>query len=97
MDRDAVIERLIAAQLEKLNVGQYSRRFLEVVEREFLCLGKMSDADLAQELALRGVGAEPLPDPADYDDDEDDEDDDEAAWLVKDMRRADDDWAPSCG
>jgi|RhiMethySRZTD1v2_1073278.scaffolds.fasta_scaffold1161805_2 hypothetical protein len=98
MDRDTVIERLIADQLEKLGVGQYSRRFLQVVEREFRGFAKMSDDDLALELARRGLTSDPLPDPADYDfEDDEDDDDDEASWLVQDFRRGADDGVASRG
>ena len=100
MDRDTIIERLIAADLEKLHVGQYSRRLLQVVEREFRSFGRMSDAELAQELARRGLASGPLPDPVDYDyedddEDEDEDDDEEASWLVQGMCSGNEDWASS--
>ena len=94
MDRDAIIERLIAAELEKLHVGPYSRRLLHVVDHEFRSFGRMSDAELAQEIARRALNSAPLPEP-DYEDEEEDEDEDEdAAWL-KGLCVSDDDWAVS--
>ena len=100
MDRDVVIERLVAAQLARLGIGQYSRRFLQVVEREFRGFAKLSDAELAQELARRGLASGPLPDPVDYDyedddEDEDEDDDEEASWLVQGMCSGNEDWASS--
>ena len=95
MDRDRLIELLISHQIEKLGIGQHTRRFLQVVEREFRDLAKMSDVELARELARRGLtsGPEAPPEPVDFSEDEE-QDDGDACFLMRDMRRADDDWVP---
>jgi hypothetical protein len=98
MDRDRLIELLIRDQLERLGVGQHSRRFLEVVERELRGLGLLSDEELAEELARRGIAAEFDPDdePLDeLDDDEDEDEDEEVCAVLRDQRFHDDDWAPA--
>jgi hypothetical protein len=93
MDRSALIERLIADQIEKLGIGQYSRRFLRCVEREFRGFGRMSDAELEQEFLRRGLEFDEAPEPVDYEDEED-EDDEEISWLVRDVCGGDEERLP---
>jgi hypothetical protein len=93
VDRSALIERLIADQIEKLGIGQYSRRFLQCVEREFRGFGRMSDAELEQEFVRRGLEFDEASDPVDYEDEEDEEDE-EASCLLRDMHHEEEDWAP---
>jgi hypothetical protein len=96
MDRSALIERLIADQMAKLDIGPCSRGFLRCVEREFRGFGRMSDAELEAEFMRRGLEFDEAPEPVDYEDEED-EDDEEASWLVRDVRRDDEDRVTSQG
>jgi methyl coenzyme M reductase gamma subunit len=95
MDRDRIMELLIQDRLEKLGIGQHSRRFLKVVEREFRSLGDLTDEELVEELARRGIAAEfdALDEPIDEPDEENDEDEEEeVSSMLRDLRRSDEDW-----
>jgi hypothetical protein len=101
MDRDRLIELLIDDQLEKLGISQGSRRFLQIVEREFRGLNKLSDEELAQEVDRRGIVAEfespPVPVEEPDNEEEDEEEEDEVRSRLRELQALDDDWIPVRG
>ena len=99
MDRDRLIELLIDDRLEKLGIAQHSRRFLQVVEREFKDLNGLSDEELTEELSRRGI-VEDLdsPDePVDGAGEDAEDDEEEVSSMLRDLHPRDDDWVPIPG
>ena len=96
MDRDALIQRLLHDQLEKLDTGKYSHRLMRDLEAALEGLAELSDEELSTELSRRGLmaefdtPAEPMDEPDDVDAEED-EDDYDVRALMGGAR--DDDWA----
>ena len=80
VDRESVVQMLIADQLEKVQSGKSPHWLLRVLENGFTGFANMPELELCAELKRRGLAAEfqepqePVDEPEDADAEEDEDD-----------------------